>query len=425
MILRTGVRTSKRLTGVIKMRKLIIPALICVLCAGLFAGCADEGTEGTSQASSAASSSSGTSVSSAGSSSDTKDKSEEKDKDESEEFEIPDETEDGIKIVEGEYDPEKYLKLEDYMGMKLERLVAAVTDKNIDEYMQSVFPAEVLDDPNATVQDGDTVNVAYVGEINGEEFEGGTSDSYYLVIGSEQFIEGFEEGLIGMKAGETKDLELKFPDDYWDPKVAGSPVTFHVTINDIRRRPEITDELVQEKTAGEYSTYEEYREFARKELERMNENSSRQQLKEDAWNEIYNNAEFTAVPRGYVQEGVDAYRTQIETEAAYNSMSLKEYLDYAGVSLSEYYDMLLTYGMTIAQSKVIVSYIWDKEGLTEDEEYQAIFQEMLDMYGLDEESLNEALDQEVIDRYCRTQRMLQYVVDHAEITDRTVDEISG
>ncbi len=91
------------------------------------------------------------------------------------------------------------------------------------------------DDPDATVQKGDTADIAYVGKVDGKEFDGGSSDSYNLVIGSGTFIDGFEDGVIGMKTGETKDLNLKFPDSYQSTDLAGKDVVFTVTVNAFTR----------------------------------------------------------------------------------------------------------------------------------------------------------------------------------------------
>ena len=85
-----------------------------------------------------------------------------------------------------------------------------------------------VDDPEATVQEGDTVDIAFVGKVDGEEFEGGSSDSYNLTIGSNTFIDGFEDGLIGHKKGETVSLDLTFPEDYSpNPDLAGQAVVFY------------------------------------------------------------------------------------------------------------------------------------------------------------------------------------------------------
>ncbi len=116
-----------------------------------------------------------------------------------------------------------------------------------------------MTDPDAQAREGDTVNIAFEGTRDGEAFEGGSSDSYDLVLGSGRMIPGFEEGIIGMKIGETKDLNLTFPDDYQEESLQGAHVVFSVTVNSIRRAPEPTDAWVEEYTEGEYTTVEGYR----------------------------------------------------------------------------------------------------------------------------------------------------------------------
>ena len=128
------------------------------------------------------------------------------------------------------------------------RLQKAHTGKEVeqvtDDDVQTAIMAETavtMDDPDATVQKGDTADIAYVGKVDGKEFDGGSSDSYNLVIGSGTFIDGFEDGVIGMKTGETKDLNLKFPDSYQSTDLAGKDVVFTVTVNAFTRPAENID----------------------------------------------------------------------------------------------------------------------------------------------------------------------------------------
>lgn len=157
----------------------------------------------------------------------------------SEEYASPSDV-DGIPVVDEEVDPAECVTLGDYKKLTLEKKVEQVTDDDV----QTAIMAETavtMDDPDATVQKGDTADIAYVGKVDGKEFDGGSSDSYNLVIGSGTFIDGFEDGVIGMKTGETKDLNLKFPDSYQSTDLAGKDVVFTVTVNAFTRPAENID----------------------------------------------------------------------------------------------------------------------------------------------------------------------------------------
>lgn len=207
--------------------------LLMTLGAASVSGCGKNNTTSSSSVSSASSTSasSASDASSAGSTS--------SDSTASEEYASPSDV-DGIPVVDEEVDPAECVTLGDYKKLTLEKKVEQVTDDDV----QTAIMAETavtMDDPDATVQKGDTADIAYVGKVDGKEFDGGSSDSYNLVIGSGTFIDGFEDGVIGMKTGETKDLNLKFPDSYQSTDLAGKDVVFTVTVNAFTRPAENID----------------------------------------------------------------------------------------------------------------------------------------------------------------------------------------
>lgn len=109
-----------------------------------------------------------------------------------------------------------------------------------------------------TVEEGDTANIDYEGKLHGEAFEGGTAKEYGSEIGSGTFIPGFEDGLVGVKIGDTVDLPLTFPENYTE-ELAGKDVVFTVTVNSVKRMPELTDDLVNQITDGEYTDVASYK----------------------------------------------------------------------------------------------------------------------------------------------------------------------
>lgn len=153
------------------------------------------------------------------------------------------------------------VKLGQYKGLKVGESNSVASEEEIDKAVQKVLEGNASDQKfeEGTIEDGDTANIDFEGKIDGVAFEGGTSTSYDLKIGSGTFIDGFESGLIGKSVGETVDLNLKFPDDYKkDPQsgevseLAGKDVVFTVKINYFTRSivPELTDAFVKEYCAS-------------------------------------------------------------------------------------------------------------------------------------------------------------------------------
>ena len=167
----------------------------------------------------------------------------------------------------------KVTKLADYKGLEVYKSDATVSDDSITqqiEYLKNQY-ATVTQKKEGKVADGDVVNIDYTGKINGKEFDGGSATGYDLTIGSDSFIDGFEDGLIGKKIGDTVELKLKFPDDYGKndttgetSEYAGKDVVFTVTINYVKitTKAKINDEFVKKnltysgaKTVEEYKTW--------------------------------------------------------------------------------------------------------------------------------------------------------------------------
>ena len=159
--------------------------------------------------------------------------------------------------------------LGEYKGIELTDVTEAAVEEKIQELVES--KAELVE-VDRVAKNGDTVNINYVGKLNGEAFEGGTNDSEEgtdLELGSGSFIDGFEDGLIGTTAGQTLDLNLTFPSEYKNnPDLAGKEVVFTVTVNAVKETkiPELTDGFVVKNYPDYGSTVEEFREYVRSEM---------------------------------------------------------------------------------------------------------------------------------------------------------------
>lgn len=164
-----------------------------------------------------------------------------------------------------------YVDVCDYSSIPVEEAAPSVSDDYRDYYIQYQLSNSATTEKETDrddVEDGDIVNIDYTGKIDGKEFDGGSATGYDLTIGSGSFIDGFEDGLIGHKVGETVDLNLKFPDDYSNSDVAGKDVVFTVTINSISTKvtPELTDEWVQGRNIAGVTTVAEYQDYVYNQL---------------------------------------------------------------------------------------------------------------------------------------------------------------
>lgn len=237
------------------------------------------------------------------------------------------------------YEVEKYVTLGDYDGMEVE--VAGnfdVNDEDVVDYinnMLSNYPS-YEDTDKEIVEDGDFADIDYVGKKDGVAFDGGTAQGYVLGIGSHSFIEGFEEGLVGVKVGDTVDLNLTFPENYQSAELAGADVVFTVTVNKIVKKVDIsydalTDEYVVNNMGSDSveALYNDTKSY----LETTNEQKRTVAEREAVLNKLIENSKV-AIPDGLLDMKVDQYTQQFIRQNCTDDTTLSDYLS-ANYNMSE------------------------------------------------------------------------------------------
>lgn len=287
----------------------------------------------------------------------------------------------------------KYVELGKYKGIEYTKTVAEVTEDQVQSQIDSFVNglAETEEVKDRAVEDGDIVNIDFVGTMDGEVFDGGSSEGYELTIGSGNFIQGFEEGLIGHNIGEEVSLDLQFPDPYDnDPDKAGKDVNFKVTINSISVKtvPELTDALVTDNT--EYDTIEAYRNSIKEDLEKQAESSADSQVENDIFNKVLENCKITGYDEKEVKELVDAQFSQFKQTAesyeayGYTYEAILEANGYT--SEDELKEGLTQYCKSYLDQKMVLYCIAREEGIkATSDETDALVKEYMENYGVDNE----------------------------------------
>ena len=186
------------------------------------------------------------------------------------------------------------LKITQYKGVEVSAAdkPEKVTDDDVEQYIQSQLTssATTTEVTDRAAQKGDTVDIAFVGTIDGEAFDGGSSDSYSLELGSGTMIDGFEDSIIGHNVGETFVWDGKFPDDYQSTDLAGKACQFTITVNSISEQnvPELTDEWVANNSKSS-KTVKEYKKEIKKTLEDQKQEDYDSTLKSEAWQAVVDN----------------------------------------------------------------------------------------------------------------------------------------
>ena len=325
------------------------------------------------------------------------------------------ESETEIKVADlPEYDASEYVTLGEYKGLTVEVSPVEVTDEQVMDQIASETKQTLTE---GTVESGDTVNIDYVGKMDGEEFDGGSAEGYDLEIGSCTFIDGFEDGIIGMQVGETKDLELKFPEEYHSEDLAGKDVVFTVTVNSISRVPELTDEVADSIVEG--MTAEAYQESVRQDLEDQAKESQKTEAEQKLLQAVYDNATINGYPEENLQYTMKRATDYYEWLASMYGMSLDDYLTNYGMTQDEFKEQLQPVAEEALGEEMTLLAIAKEENIeVSDQEYQDGLARYAETQGLDDPSkLEESYGENYIRNSLLQEKVLEFLYENATIEE--------
>ena len=316
---------------------------------------------------------------------------------------------------------EEYVTLGEYKGVEVTLEEPEITEEYLDGYIEYVQQNNAVSTPvtDRAVEMGDVVNIDYVGKIDGVAFDGGSAQGSDLTIGSGQFIDGFEDGCIGMKVGETKDVEATFPDPYKNnPDLAGKVAVFTVTVNSIsvEEIPELTDEYVQSLSLEGCTNVEEYRAYVYDVLLEQQKESYESDKADLAYEKVAAECEFKDAPEAMVTRMNNTLTSNLSSYASMYGVDLGTYVSamYGGTA-EEYETTLLEQSKMMAQHYLMMQAIADREGLSvSDEELEEQLSQEAQDYGYETvEEYKSLVDVEAFREYLMTQKVLAFLGENA------------
>lgn len=311
----------------------------------------------------------------------------------------------------------EYVTVGGYKGIEVDKVAdkEEVTDEDIDSYIASVQQQNAQQVTDRPVQKGDIANIDFVGKMDGQEFDGGSGQGYDLTIGSGQFIDGFEDSIIGHNAGETFDWNGQFPDPYTgNPEFSGKPVTFTITVNSISTLPKVNDDFVK-TVSEESSTVDEYREEVKKTLEESAEENYNYSLESEAWNAVLEKAEVEKYPEDEVNEIKDQLVQQYKDAAETYGMSYEDFISsQMNMDVSGFESQAEEAAQQSVKQKYVARAIADEENLTPtDEEYEEHFKDLAETYGFEDvDALKEAATEEELKDMVIQQIVQEWLADN-------------
>ena len=315
-------------------------------------------------------------------------------------------------------DIDKYITIGQYKGLSLEKVVETITDTEVEGSISQDLAMTKEEVKDGVVEEGDTVTVNYVGTENGKEFNGGSAENQEITIGSGGYIPGFEDGILGMKKGETKDVPLTFPEDYIEPSMSGKDVVFKITLQSFKRAPELNDDWVAKNT--DFKTVEEYKEDKKKLLQESAEKMAESVLYQTAWNQVYESSDVKEYPEKDVKEAYAEFETQIKSYAKQGGMELEDYLESQQVSQEAFESQCQEYAEARVKQNLILQGIMDAEGITlEDKESLAVQDELIQTYGVqDLAALVDTYGQTSVDTTIGLIRVERFIVENANVEEK-------
>ena len=300
--------------------------------------------------------------------------------------------------------------LAEYKGVTVNVPPAEVTDEDVENRIQSVLSQNQEEvEVDRAAEEGDVVNIDYTGYQNGEEFAGGSAEGEDLELGSGTMIDGFEDGLIGLKKGDTKELNLTFPEDYREAALAGQSVVFDVTVNAVKekRDPELTDEFVQ--SISDYQTVEEYRQGIRDEILTQRQESVDLQIQQTVLQNVVDNSQFD-LSRNAISRRYNAQIDQYQEQAKMYGMRLSQLAQSYGMDEGSFKEYVYASVEDDAKNQVGVNTIAGQEGIAVTDEAR---QELADMTGETVEEGVEAYGQESFDQMALNRQVMKFLAENA------------
>ncbi len=253
---------------------------------------------------------------------------------------------------------------------------------------------EVTDRP---VRDGDQLNIDYCGKVDGVAFDGGTAEKQSLTIGSHTFIPGFEEQLVGFNVGETRDIEVTFPEDYHEDKLKGKQAVFTVTVNEItvKELPELDDEFA--KDVSEFGSLKDYKADIKKNItERYNKEAER--ADEDKLLETVVDNTPVDIPEEMIEEQIDQYIDDFKYQLSNSGLNIDNYFKYTGSTMEQMRKDYRERAEKAVHTRLVFEAIVKAENITaSDEAIEAKIKEYAERIGSDYEEFGKQL--QPADRY--------------------------
>ena len=323
-----------------------------------------------------------------------------------------------VMLIEVEVKPE--FELGNYKGIEIAKVENTVTDEEVESRLQDMVNrnARLVSVEDKAIENGDTAVIDFEGFENGVAFEGGKGENHNLVIGSNSFIPGFEDQLVGKKAGEEVEVNVTFPEQYHAENLAGKPAVFKVKINDVKVKevPALDDEFAKDTT--EFETLDELRADVKVKAEEEAKNRAEAEMRNALVEKVAENTEVE-VPNAMVENQIDNMIMELNYQLQYQGLNLQQLLQMTGRSIEELRNERREDAARLVKSSLVLEAIAKAEGIdASEEELTTELEKMASMYRMEVEQLKSSLretDLEDIKGQLKIRKTIDFLVENAKL----------
>lgn len=304
--------------------------------------------------------------------------------------------------------------LGEYKGLDIHKDEVNVTDEDVEAELSKVqdrFADWVLREEGQPAEDGDQVTIDFVGKKDGEPFEGGSGENYPLELGSNTFIPGFEEQLVGVKTDDVKDVTVTFPEDYQAADLAGKEAVFTVTVHDIKYkdRPEVNDELIAQLKRDGVETVEKFKEVTKEDLTKERERAADEKFTNDLMETISDNA-TVEIPAVMIENEVDNLYRDFTNRMQQSGFTAEQYFAATGQTEADLKATMRPDAQRRVKGSLVLDAVIKAENIEiSDEDVEKEYTEMSTLYNMDVEQIKKLLPAENIKDDLAQQKALELI----------------
>lgn len=304
--------------------------------------------------------------------------------------------------------------LGEYKGLDIHKDEVNVTDEDVEAELSKVqdrFADWVLREEGQPAEDGDQVTIDFVGKKDGEPFEGGSGENYPLELGSNTFIPGFEEQLVGVKTDDVKDVTVTFPEDYHAADLAGKEAVFTVTVHDIKYkdRPEVNDELIAQLKRDGVETVEKFKEVTKEDLTKERERAADEKFTNDLMEAISDNA-TVEIPAVMIENEVDNLYRDFTNRMQQSGFTAEQYFAATGQTEADLKATMRPDAQRRVKGSLVLDAVIKAENIEiSDEDVEKEYTEMSTLYNMDVEQIKKLLPAENIKDDLAQQKALELI----------------